>query len=583
MDDMHEELGKLPAHNILIWSPQSHFKRFDTLKFQISEHIHNFTSQLSITRLKIQESMKKLILLMAFITYNVFLFAQYNPYEIQKELANTITSSELKDHLTIIASDEFEGRETGTEGQRKAADYIANQFKSMGLPAIGEENSYFQSIAFTRERWDDMNLNINKKRFKHQWEYYAYPNTNSDKNVKTKKVLFLGYGIDDEKYSDYKGINVKDKVLLIYDGEPTSKEGISHLTGTTETTPWSSNWRKKAKTAFDKGAAGIMIIDNNFKKNLQDFNKFLLTSGMRYGAGEFPEDNYTNNLFISTEIAKEIMGKNYNKVIEARDEIKASGKPQSQKLKARVELTQKKAVRQILGSNVLGFIEGTDEKLKNEIVVVTAHYDHLGKKGESIFNGADDNGSGTSSVLEVAEALAEAKAKGIGPRRSVLCMLVSGEEKGLLGSKYYAEFPIFPLENTVANVNVDMVGRVDKRHEDNPNYIYVIGSDRLSTDLHKINEAANKNFTNLELDYKYNDPKDPNRYYYRSDHYNFAEKGIPAIFYFSGTHVDYHKPSDTIEKINFEKMEKIAKLVFHTTWELANRDERIKVDVVGKN
>jgi Zn-dependent M28 family amino/carboxypeptidase len=355
------------------------------------------------------------------------------------------------------------------------------------------------------------------------------------------------------------------------------------LTGSEEASTWTSNWRRKAKTAYEKGAKAILIIDNSFKKNLQDFNKYLLSGGMRFGAGEFPEKNYANNLFISTEIAKKIMGKNYNKVIKARDEIKVSGKPINVKLKSKIELNQKKAVRQILGSNVLGFIEGIDEKLKNEVVVVTAHYDHLGKKGESIFNGADDNGSGTSSVLEVAEALVEAKAKGHGPRRSVLCMLVSGEEKGLLGSKYYAEFPIFPLENTVANVNVDMVGRVDEKHAGNPNYIYVIGSNRLSTDLHKINEAANKNFTNLELDYKYNDPKDPNRYYYRSDHYNFAEKGIPAIFYFSGTHVDYHKPSDTVEKINFDKMEKIAKLVFHTTWELANRDERIKVDVIGKN
>lgn len=527
--------------------------------------------------------MKKLILFLALFSFNSILFAQYNPLEIQKEMANTITSSELKNYLTVISSDDFEGRETGTEGQRKAAKYIAEQFKMMGLPTVGEDDSHFQNIAFTRERWKDIELNINKKKFKHQWQYYAYPNTNSDKHIETKKVLFLGYGIDDEKYSDYKGVNVKDKVLLIYDGEPMTKEGVSHLTGSKETTNWTSNWRKKAKIAFEKGANAVLIIDNNFKKNLQDFNKFLLTTGMRYGAGEFPEKNYANNLFISTEVAKALIGKNYNKVISARDEIKASGQPKNLKLKAKLKLNQKKAVRQVLGSNVLGFIEGTDEKLKHEVVVVTAHYDHLGKKGESIFNGADDNGSGTSSVLEIAEALVEAKSKGHGPRRSVLCMLVSGEEKGLLGSKYYSEFPIFPLENTVANVNVDMVGRVDKRHKDNPNYIYVIGSDRLSTDLHKINEDANQNFTNLELDYKYNDPKDPNRYYYRSDHYNFAEKGIPAIFYFSGTHKDYHKPSDTIEKINFEKMEKIAKLVFHTTWELANRDERIKVDVVGKN
>ncbi len=510
------------------------------------------------------------------------MFAQFNPTEEQASIANTITSSELSELLHIIASDEMEGRETGTEGQRKAADFIAKQFQEMGLPAIGENDSYFQQIAFTRERWDDIEMHVNKKRFKHQWAFYAYPGTNSNKNIEAKKLLFLGYGIDDEKYSDYKGVNVTDKVVLVYDGEPVNANGVSHLTGTNQPSEWSNNWRKKAEAAYKNGASAVLIIDNDFKKNLQEFNKFLLSSGMRYGAGEFPENRFANNCFISTEVAKEIIGKNFNKVIAARDAIKASGKPKNLKIKSKFEFKQKKAVRQILGSNVLGYVEGIDENLKKELVVVTAHYDHLGKKGTSIFNGADDNGSGTSAVLEVAEAFAEAKAKGNGSKRSVLFMLVSGEEKGLLGSQYYAEFPLFPLENTIANVNVDMIGRVDKFHEDNPYYIYVIGADRLSTELHEINENANKTFTNLELDYKYNDPKDPNRYYYRSDHYNFAEKGIPAIFYFSGTHKDYHRPSDTVDKINFEKMEKVAKLVFHTTWELANRDERIKVDVIQK-
>ena len=214
--------------------------------------------------------------------------------------------------------------------------------------------------------------------------------------------------------------------------------------------------------------------------------------------------------------------------------------------------------------------------------MITAHFDHLGKHGDDIFNGANDNGSGTSTVLDIAQAFALAKQKGVGPRRSVLCMLVTGEEKGLLGSEYYAENPVFPLENTVVNVNVDMVGRVDKKHEGNPDYIYVIGSDRLSTDLHRINEEANARTMKLELDYTYNAKDDPNRYYQRSDHYNFAERGVPAIFYFNGSHEDYHRPSDTIEKIDFEAMAKIGKLVFYTSWELANRDERIRVDVQGE-
>ena len=183
--------------------------------------------------------------------------------------------------------------------------------------------------------------------------------------------------------------------------------------------------------------------------------------------------------------------------------------------------------------------------------------------------------------MEIAQAFMLAKKEGNGPRRSVLIMPVSGEEKGLLGSKYYADNPIYPLENTIANLNVDMIGRIDDYH-DNPDYVYLIGSDRLSTELHQISEDVNKQYINLELDYKFNEEDDPNRYYYRSDHYNFAKNNIPVIFYFNGIHEDYHKPTDTIEKIDFDKIQKIARLIFLTAWEVANKDERLVVDKVEK-
>ena len=231
----------------------------------------------------------------------------------------------------------------------------------------------------------------------------------------------------------------------------------------------------------------------------------------------------------------------------------------------------------IKGENVLGFIEGTD--LKEELIIITAHYDHLGKHEDKIFNGADDDGSGTVATLEIAEAFMSAKKEGNGPRRSVLIMPVSGEEKGLLGSKYYTDHPIFPLENTVANLNIDMIGRIGD-FKDNPNYVYLIGADRLSQDLHDINEQVNKQHIGLELDYTFNEEDDPNRYYYRSDHYNFAKNNIPVIFYFNGIHEDYHKVTDTVEKIDFQKIETITRLVFLTAWELANREERIVVDKI---
>ena len=226
--------------------------------------------------------------------------------------------------------------------------------------------------------------------------------------------------------------------------------------------------------------------------------------------------------------------------------------------------------------NVLAFIEGNEKP--NEIIVISAHYDHLGQDTYEVYNGADDDGSGTVAIMEIAEAFQKAAEKGNGPKRSILFLHVTGEEKGLLGSKYYTNYPVFPLINTVANLNMDMIGRVDDAHENNPNFVYLIGSDKLSTELHEISEAMNEKFTKLSLDYTYNSNDDPNRFYYRSDHYNFAKNNIPIIFYFNGTHQDYHKPSDTPDKINYELLEKRTKLVFFTAWELANREKRIVVD-----
>jgi Zn-dependent M28 family amino/carboxypeptidase len=222
-------------------------------------------------------------------------------------------------------------------------------------------------------------------------------------------------------------------------------------------------------------------------------------------------------------------------------------------------------------------MEGTD--LKDEILVVTSHYDHVGIINGEIHNGADDDGSGTVGVLEMAEAFAKAKADGIGPRRSILFMTVTGEEKGLFGSAYYADHPIFPLSSTVANLNIDMIGRTDPEREGKDPYVYIIGSDMLSSDLHKIHESVSSAYApNLTMDYKYNSQDDPQRFYYRSDHYNFAKNNIPVIFYFSGTHEDYHQPTDTPDKIQYELMEQRARLIFATAWELANREKRPLVD-----
>jgi hypothetical protein len=230
--------------------------------------------------------------------------------------------------------------------------------------------------------------------------------------------------------------------------------------------------------------------------------------------------------------------------------------------------------------NIWAFIEGSEKP--QEILVISAHYDHVGIKNGEVFNGADDDGSGTVALLEIAQAFNEAKKQGFGPKRSILFLHVTGEEHGLHGSRFYSENPLFPLENTIADINIDMIGRRDTLHPKTNNYVYVIGSDRLSSELHTINEEVNAKYTQLELDYKYNDRKDPERIYFRSDHYNFAKKGIPAIFFFNGIHADYHQSTDTPDKIEYDALAKRAQLAFVLAWELANRPERIKVDRDGK-
>jgi hypothetical protein len=229
--------------------------------------------------------------------------------------------------------------------------------------------------------------------------------------------------------------------------------------------------------------------------------------------------------------------------------------------------------------NIWAFIEGSEKP--DEIVVISAHYDHVGIKNGDIYNGADDDGSGTVALLEIAQAFETAKKEGNGPKRSILFLHVTGEEHGLLGSSYYSQNPLFPLAKTVADINIDMIGRHDELHNDSSNYVYLIGSDYLSTDLYNICETVNTKYVNILLDYKFNDRADPNRFYYRSDHYNFAKNGIPSVFLFSGVHADYHKATDEVDRIEFDALEKRTRLAFVIAWELANRENRPVVDKSG--
>ncbi|WP_235299603.1 M28 family peptidase [Portibacter marinus] len=486
----------------------------------------------------------------------------------------TITKEDLIKHLTILASDEFQGRETGTPGNDLASAYIAGELERMGIEPL-QGDSYFQKVDFKWISWDEISIHVGESRFKHLWDFLAFPDQNMDLGkIDVDEVIFMGYGIDDPKYTDYKRADIEGKVIMINEGEPMDEDGKYLISGDTGESEWSQYPDKKLELAYEKGAKVVLIITKDIQKMLAENRSKLLGPTVIIGQQEDSQTKKANSIYISSNIAKEIIGNKEKKMLRARKRI-AKGKFKRVKLKTDMELVQKRSDYELAGNNILAYIEGTDKK--DEVLIVSAHYDHVGMRGDDVFNGADDNGSGSTTVLELAEAFQIAKENGNGPRRSILFLWLTGEEKGLLGSEYYTEYPVFPLEKTIADINIDMVGRVDEKYEDYPNYIYVIGSDRISQDLHNVNEEVNQLYTQLTLDYTYNSEEDPNRFYYRSDHYNFAKNGIPSIFFFNGVHEDYHKTTDTVEKINFDKMTQVARHIFQLAWRLSNQDADLRI------
>ncbi len=500
-----------------------------------------------------------------------------DPQDLSVRYANSIKADELRNHLAILASDSLEGRETGQPGIAMAADYISKYLRNLGMKTIPGTASYLQPVAFTYSKWSTLEVSVNNEKFRHLWDFLAFPDKNNSLPLLSEdEVIFLGYGIDDAKYSDYKNVNVKGKVIMINRGEPLKKDSISYITGSNVPSSWSdADLEQKLKTAKNKGVKLVLIIENDIKKLLEENRRKLLGNYLELGNTTLVPIEYVNHIHISSTIAKALIGSNEKNIIKARKKL-AKGKSEAVNLKSNLTVKLIKETTVLEGNNIVAYVEGKSKK--EEIIIVSAHYDHLGKRGDEVFNGADDNGSGSSTIMELAQAMMQSTIENNTPERSVAFIWFCGEEKGLLGSLYYSQNPIFPLDQTVANVNIDMVGRVDDTYTNNPDYIYVIGSDRLSTDLHKINEEVNQKYSQLTLDYTYNSEKDPNNYYYRSDHYNFAKNGIPSIFFFNGTHADYHRTTDDIEKINFDVMASRGKHIFHVIWELANRSNRIEVD-----
>jgi hypothetical protein len=473
-----------------------------------------------------------------------------------RPFAKVITAEELKRHLYIVAGADFEGRETAMEGQRKAAAYIENDFKSLGLlPGNGDGYQLYYPVF--QDSLTGAGLEVNGQPFTLNQDFFVSVAANYDATLTGSEVVFAGYGISDSTRDDYKGLNVRGRIVLVLGGLPP---GMPQPTGRRAR----GMFYAKQDAAQKNGAVAVLILQDNVPPTLT------AVKGST-SINEYKRVNYPNSFYITEKVARAIVGSDF-------DAIK-SGTPQPRAYTSNVKMEFHKTTLHLQSSDVLGFLPGTD--LKDQIVVLSAHYDHLGKKGGDIYYGADDDGSGTVSILELAAAFTKAKAAGKGPRRSILFLANSGEEEGLWGSQYYTDHPIYPLDHTTVDLNIDMIGRIDpnRKNGDSTNYVYVVGSDKLSTDLKPISEGNNKKYSKLELDYKFDDPNDPLRIYYRSDHFNFAAKGVPIIFYFDGIHADYHRPTDTPDKINYDILEKRARFVFFTAWEMADRNDMLKRDI----
>ncbi len=502
----------------------------------------------------------------------------YNTEAIQDSayrLAQTIDTPELKRVLYYLASDSCQGRELGTPGNDRASNFISAQLKSYGIPSVFQDSSYFQKVDFNWVSWAENNITVDDFEYRQIWDYVSIATENESLNLQTDSLIFLGYGIDAPNYSDYSGIQTEGKVIVIYNGEPKNKSGIHYTNGKTDLSIWST-LDQKLKAAKKHHVKCVFIVEEKFRELADQHRSSLYSPTVVLNNKAKTNPFYVNTVYISSTMFSKILGSNQKKIIAAREKINKKGRPKAVYLKLNLHINQSLEVKNIRGKNILAYIEGTDKK--EELLIITAHYDHIGMRGQDVFNGADDNGSGSSGLLQIAKAFQDAKNHGFKPRRSILCMFVTGEEKGLLGSMYYVNDPIFPLSSTIADINIDMIGRIDQKYWPLGNYVYVIGSDRLSADLHKTNEEVNRLYSHLTLDYTYNDENDPNRYYYRSDHYNFAERGIPSIFFFSGVHEDYHRITDDPEKIIFSKYKDIVRHVFLLAWRLANMEQRLTIN-----
>lgn len=507
--------------------------------------------------------------------------------------ADLITAAQLKDYLSFVASDLMEGRDTPSRGLDLTAHFIATLLSRWGVKPGGENGTYFQTITLVREGVDAAacQAEINGRKFTYGVDFLPAGGSGSASGA----LVYVGDGwlVKSAKIDGFGSLDVKGKIVVAhYNPMGTPPRGLRFADlGGLEGTDW-ANVESQAKA---KGATGILYIAS--QQTLERWERMRTrTSGFwtmeRYAPQRRDPENENR---LPAIVVNEAMARAlFDGEPSGADAVYASfpqGTPLpsfAMKPDKHASFTLKTGTQRVQTQNVIGLIEGSDPVLKQEYVAVSAHYDHVGMRdgegeGDRIYNGADDDGSGTVAVLAMAEAMSKANLK---PKRSVLFIWHAGEEKGLWGARYFTDHPTVPLHQMAALLNIDMIGRSKQpgdtkeanAHLSEPNEVYVIGSKRLSKELGDLVEKVNERYLKMKLNYKYDAPNDPERFYFRSDHFMYAQKGVPIAFYFTGVHEDYHQMSDHVEKIDFAKMEKVARTIYVTLWELAQLNQRPKID-----
>ena len=499
-----------------------------------------------------------------------------------------ITPALLRDYLTFVASDEMEGRDTPSRGLNTVAKFIALNLSRWGLTPMGGDGTYFQKIALARTKLEPekSSASLGETALKPVVDFMPFPGGGS--GTATGGVAYVGHGyfIKAKGIDAYKGVDVKGKILIVHGRLPS---GISfrELRGLGKP---GEDWMDPLTYAVKSGAVGLVYLAP--VATAEDWKAY--TDGMMRFSGRFNMKSEDSSPTLPTiTVSPDTLGKLLDgdkrgvaEVIQERDSGQYAGAFDLGPVK-KLTFTVTAGQETTMTQNVVAVLEGSDPKLKAEYVAIGAHYDHIGMRtsgtGDLINNGADDDGSGTVGLLSIAETLAKSPVR---PKRSIIFVWHCGEEKGLWGSGYFVSHPTVPLKQVVAQVNIDMIGRSrmpgndDPRDKEltGPDGIYVIGSTMMSTDLGTLCRQVNDNYLKLAYDFRYDDPKDPNQFFYRSDHYNYAKSGVPILFFFDGVHRDYHRPSDEVDKIDFVKMAKVARTVLVTVTEIANRPARLTVD-----